>query len=239
VFAPASGALKRPRIERIHQTVNKQNPPCKRICLGGGRVSGRSRENLITGLISRADQVQLPPILATPVEPSSRACLPPPSEAVRTSTRGWVNLSIESDLRRYSEIHAETEAASARLRATIASAGASGTQPAVSQEVVAPSTISQRDGLEVDVAPTTIRERDGLEVDVAPTTISERGVAPTTILPLTDAEVVIGNAAIAQDVSSRPVHPSSSTQTGLTMLRAYAFEDTRSGYYDDYEYPQI
>ena len=134
VFAPASGAHKRPRIERIHQTVNKQNPPCKRICLGGGRVSGRIRDTLITGLISRVDLVQQPLILVTPVnsesgavrarrlnsdydlyETSSRTRQPPPAEAVRPTTRGWVNLSIEQDLRRYSEIHAETEAASARL----------------------------------------------------------------------------------------------------------------------------
>ena len=113
------------------------------------------------------------------------------------------------------------------------------------------NTIRQRDGLEVDVAPTTIsqrdvapttiRERDGLEVDVAPTTISQRDVAPTTIPPLTGDELVVAHAAVAQHVSSRPIHSSSSTQTGSLMLRSYAFEDTRSGYNDDddFEYPLI
>jgi len=67
VFAPTSGAHKRPRIEIIHQTVNKQNPPCKRICLGGGRVSGRSRDTLITGLISRADLVQQQTVALSPL----------------------------------------------------------------------------------------------------------------------------------------------------------------------------
>ena len=38
---------------------------------------------------------------------------------------------------------------------------------------LAPTTIRQRDRLEVDVAPTTVSEDDGLEVDVAPTTVSE------------------------------------------------------------------
>ena len=241
VFAPASGAHKRPRIERIHQTVKKQNPPCKRICLGGGRVSGRSRDTLITGLISREDLVQQPPIVVTRVETESGAGQPHPSDAVRASTIEWVNLSIEQDLRRYSEIHAETEAASSQLRATLAAAGASGYQTdaetlGAHRGGLAPTTISQR-----DVAPTTIRERDGLEVDVAPTTNSQRDVAPTPIPPLTGAEVVVAHAAVAQNVSSRPIPSSSSTQTGSLMLRTYAFDDTRSGYYDDYDldYPLI
>ncbi len=45
VFAPASGAHKRPRIEVIHGAAKNPIPPRKRICLGGGRVSGSSREN--------------------------------------------------------------------------------------------------------------------------------------------------------------------------------------------------
>ena len=266
MFAPASGAHKRPRIERIHQTVNKQNPPCKRICLGGGRVSVRSRDTLITGLISRVQLIQQPPIVVPPVETESGAGQPHPSEAVRASTRGWVNLSIEQDLRRYSEIHAETEAASARLRTTLATAGASGAQPAAMTEVVAPTTISER-----DVAPTTIRERAGLDVDVAPTTISERDVAPTTIqerdrlevdvapttIPQVSVEeVVVAHAAVAQEVlaptpgaqptdrhevsqpPSQPIQVSSSTQTIYSMLQSFAFDDTRSAYNDDeFEYP--
>ena len=270
VFAPASGAHKRPRFEAIHQTGKKQNPPCKRICLGGGRVSGRSRENLITGLISRADLVLHEPIEVTPIaEDHGRAAqrhlppsfrrpgttvldysqtIPPVLQVVQFTPSGPVTLTAEQAVRRYSIIHAETVAARARWDAETEEAaerwadtlsetpqaivaGTAAAQPATTNAIVAPTTIPERDGLEVDVAPTTISERDGLEVDVA----------PTTILPLTEAEVVIANAAVAQDVSSRPVHPSSSTQTGLSMLRAYAFEDTRSGYNDDddFEYPLI
>ena len=66
-------------------------------------------------------------------------------------------------------------------------------------------------------------------------------VAPTTIRQLSGDEVVVAHAAVAQDVSSRPIHPSSSTQSGSLMLRQYAYEDTRSDYYDDYDldYPLI
>ncbi len=78
------------------------------------------------------------------------------------------------------------------------------------------------DGLEIDDAPTTISQRD-LEVDVAPTTNPQR----------TGEQVVVAHAAVAQDVSSQPIHPSSSTQTGSSMLRSYAYEDARSGYNDD------
>ena len=118
-------------------------------------------------------------------------------------------------------------------------------QVSIGQEVVAPTTIPQRDGLEVgvapttipqrDVAPTTIREREGPEVDVAPTTISQHDVAPTTIQQLSGDEVVVADAAVAQDVSSRPIHPSSSTQTESLMLRSYAYDENCSSYYDDYD----
>ncbi len=101
---------------------------------------------------------------------------------------------------------------------------------------VAPTTIPQS-----DVAQTTIRERDGLEVDASPTPIPQRDVAPITISQLSGDEVVVAHAYVAQEVSSRPIHPSSSTQTGSLMLRAYAYEDTRSGYNDDddVDYPLI
>ena len=131
MFAPASGALKRPRIERIHDVIKKYSRTRKRIILGGGRVSGRSRDNLITSLISRGELVQKQPVEVTLVdsesqaarerrlnsdydlyETSSRAGQPPPFEGVRSTRRRWVNLSIEQDLRCYSAIHAETEAAS-------------------------------------------------------------------------------------------------------------------------------
>ena len=212
VFATASRAYKRPRLERIHGAVKKHSPPRKRICLGGGRVSGRSRENLITSLLPRVQQQT--------VAVSSERHLPP--SFLRQGT------SAPVEVRRYSEIHAETEAAAAQLRTTLATSWDSGFQTDAETQGanlvgLAPTTIRQRDGLEVDVATTTIRQGDGLEVDVAPTTIRQ----------LSDDEVVVAHAAVAQDVSSRPIQASSSTQTGLSMLRSYAFEDTRSGFDDD------
>ena len=54
-------------------------------------------------------------------------------------------------------------------------------------------------------------------------------------------EVAPPPPSAAQD--GAPVRPTSqaptSTESGSLMLRAYSYEDTRSGYYDDYEYPQI
>ena len=109
MFAPDSGAHKRPRIEVIHGAAKMSIPPRKRLCLGGGRVSGRSRENLISGLISRAylgkqeqQIVEVSPVDSESgatrerrlnsdydlYETSSRARQPPPSEAVRPTTRG-------------------------------------------------------------------------------------------------------------------------------------------------------
>ena len=108
---------------------------------------------------------------------------------------------------------------------------------------LAPTSIRERERLEVDVAvtsipqsdvaATTIRERERLEVDVAVTPIPQSDVAATTISELSGDEVVVAHAAVAQDFSSRPSHPSTFTQTGSLMLRTYAFEDTRSGYNDD------
>ncbi len=66
VFTPAPRAYKRPRLEKIHRAIKKQSPPRKRICLGGGRVSGRSRENLISGVLPRVDIVQQKPTEVIP-----------------------------------------------------------------------------------------------------------------------------------------------------------------------------
>ena len=112
-----------------------------------------------------------------------------------------------------------------------AAAGASGSQPAATNEVVAPPPVAQPAATQEVVAPTTIRQPDANEGDVSPTTILQR----------TSEEVVVAHAAAAQDVSSGPIQPSTSTQSGSLMLRSYAFEDTRSGYYDDYDldYPLI
>ena len=285
VFAPASGAHKRPRIEAIHDVAKKQHPARKRICMGGGRVSGRSRENLISGLISPLDLVRQQHVEVTPVaEEHGRATqrhLPANFPRHRTTALSHaIAASVDPAIvRRYSEMRAETEAQvrAFRLRhppiffapdmPRVSAAAAQEPQPmksefathapgvepavtrdliapthvAIDQEAVSPTIIPERDGLEVDVAPTTISQRDvaptiirlgdGLEVDVAPTTNPQR----------TCEEVDVAHAAVAQDVSSRPIHPSSSTQTGSLMLRSYAYEDTRSGYYDDYDldYPLI
>ena len=270
VFAPASGAHKRRRIEKIHRTVNKQNPPCKKICLGGGRVSGRSRENLISGLISRADIVlqQVTPVeenharaserhlpasfhrerttalsqsitgtvdsliphlpesapreIHPPLDFNNLGYIPhggPTLEYVQFTARGPVTLTAEEAVRRYSVIHAETEAARARWDAETEEAAQRwaeslsdipqaivSQQPAPSHsEVLASTTILPREGVEVVLAPTTIPTRESLEVGVAVTTIPTRenlevGVAVTTIRQLSGDEVVVAHAAVAQEV---------------------------------------
>ncbi len=50
LFAPSSGAHKHPRIEVLHGPIKKAYSPRKKICMGNGRLRGRSRECLITGL---------------------------------------------------------------------------------------------------------------------------------------------------------------------------------------------
>ena len=153
VFTPATRAFKRPRLEKIHRAIKKQSPPRKRICLGGGRVSGRSRENLISGLIPRVELAHQLPIVVSPVdsesgatrerrqnsdydlyETSSRPRHLPPSLAARTTARG--PLIQVQEVRRYSEIHAEREAASTQLRASIPAEGA---PPAATHEFIPPT----------------------------------------------------------------------------------------------------
>ena len=212
MFTPTTRAYIRPRLEKIHRAIKKQSPPRKRICQGGGRVSGRSRENLISGLIPRVELAHQPPIVVSPVdsesgatrerrqnsdydlyETSSRPRHLPPSLAIRPTTRG--PLTQMQEVRSYSEIHAETEPASAQLRATIAAAGA---QLAATQEVVAGTA----------GAPPTATH------DVAPPT---PGAPP----------------AAAQDVTSRPIQASSFTQTVSSLPQSFTFEDTRDGYDND------
>ena len=303
MFAPATRAYKRPRLEKIHRAIKKQSPPRKRICLGGGRVSGRSRENLITSLLPRGQQPvdvssegvaprerHLPPSFLRQgtggavvvevrryseihAEIEAAAGLQQPGELSPASffssilgptvsigiPRWQARLHADMEARRYSEMHGETEAAAPHVRTSLATrwdsgystnAETLGTHP----EGLAPTTIPQRDGLEVDVAPTTIRQRDGLEVDVALTTIPqldglEVDVAPTTIrqrdglevdvAPTPGAPPAAGQEAFAPTPASQPIQASSSTQTGSLMLQSYAYEDTRSGYNDadDFEYP--
>ena len=156
VFAPASGAHKRPRIEAIHEAAKKSTPARKRICLGGGRVSGRSRENLISGLISRADLVQQQQhqqqqtvevsSLAEDHGTATQRHLPPSFRRPGTSLliRATVDPAI---VRRYAEMRAETDAQvrAFRLRhppifytpdiPQVSATPSATTQPAGSQEV--------------------------------------------------------------------------------------------------------
>ena len=134
VFAPASSANKRPRIEAIHGAAKKSIPPRKRICMGGGRVSGRSRENLISSLLTHVNIVeQSPPVPHDPVS-APRDIYPPldfsnlryiphggpmtpqsyTRQVVQFTPRGPDTLTVEQAVRRYSVIHAETVAAHAR-----------------------------------------------------------------------------------------------------------------------------
>ncbi len=203
VFAPASGAHKRPRMEAIHGPEKKRFYPPKKRCLGGGRVSGLSRENLISSLIPRVELVQQTLIVVTPVdsesgatrerrlnsdydlyETSSRVSQPPPSEAVRPTTRGWVNLSIEQDLRGYTEIHAETEAASAQwLAQTEDDARRWGDSlPEIPEEVIASKTVAHPS--------------------------AQQGVAS----------------------GSEASQASAATQSVSSMLQSFAYDDTRDGF---------
>ena len=57
--------------------------------------------------------------------------------------------------------------------------------------------------------------------------------------PSSAAQVVAPPLSAAQPATSQPIH--AFTQPISSMLQSFVFEDTRSGYYDDYEvdYPQI
>ncbi len=174
MFAPASGANKRLRIEEIHRGAKKQHPTWKKICMGGGRVSGRSRENLINELLPRVDIVQQKPAEAIPesaarrelrqnsdydlYETSSRPRHLPPSLAARPTTIG--PLTQVQEVRRYSEIHAEMEAASTQLHATIAVPGAQllatnevASPPSVAQEIASPPPFAAQEVAPVPPTP--------------------------------------------------------------------------------------
>ena len=258
MFAPSGVAHKRPRLEAIHGPEKKLVHPPKKICLGGGRVSGLSRQSLISSLLPHVNIVEqsatdptLPESAPIEIHPAldfghleyvgeggDMARQAYTMQVVQFTPRGPVTLTAEEAVRRYSEIHAENEAANQRWAAQTEEAAARWAdslteiaQPiaaeqhtTIQSEVVAPTSISQRDGLEVVVATTTIRQRDGLEVDVAPTP----GAPPAA-----------GQEAFAPAPASQPIQASSFTQTVSSMLQSFAFEDTRSGYNDadDFEYP--
>ena len=158
VFAPASGAQKRPRIKEIHGAIKKHAPPRKRICLGGGRVSGRSGENLITCIISRANLVQQQTVEVSPFAKdygrATQRHLPPSFR--RPTMRGPATLQE----RLYSPIHAETEARATQLRATLAAAGASGAQPAATQEVNVTSLLPRVQEHPVELASEGVATRE-------------------------------------------------------------------------------
>ena len=302
VFAPASGAHKRPRIERIHQTVNKQNPPCKRICLGGGRVSGRSRENLISGLISRADLVLQQPVEVTPVaEDHGRATqrhLPasfrrPGATVDPAIVRRYAEMRAETDaqVRAYRLRHPHTFFAPGMRRVSTATAQVSqamqseviaeesGTQalhtqepatpshPAGSEEVVTPAPVVQvvqftpsgpvtltaeqavRRYSIIHAENEAARARWDAETEEAAqlwanslpdTNQSEVDAGASLTQSAAAQEVVAPPPSVAQDVAPVTQAPVT-TQTGSLRLRSYAYDDTHSGYYDDYDldYPLI
>jgi len=182
VFAPASGAHKRPRIEAIHDAAKKSIPPRKRICLGGGRVSGRSRENLISSLLPQVNIVE-----QSATDPHLPSTAPrdihPTLEYVQFTANGPVTLTVEQ-VRRYSEIHAETEAARARWDAETEEAtqrwadslpdapqeivSGTATQTAVSQEVIAPTQVA----IHQEVVAPTQGAQVTIHQEVAPAPLS-------------------------------------------------------------------
>ena len=187
--------------------------------MGGGRVSGLSRQSLISGLLPRIEIVEstlnviegdtpaakerhLPPSFTS----SGNTAPPPPSSVVRQPSRWQETLPVGQELRRYSEYLAELEAAAARWAASFPEtpeemiAATPGAEPAAGQEVVAPTP----------------------------------GAQPAA------GQDVVAQASVAQAVSppaSQPIQASSTTQTVYSMLQSFAYDDTRSGYNDDSDYP--
>ena len=237
VFAPASGAHKRLRIEEIHGALKKHHPARKRICLGGGRVSGRSRENLITGLIPRVDLVQQRPVALTPLNAESDAPverhLPPSFRRPGATVLGHTG-TVTSDtpsvevLRRYSEIHAEREA---RVVAFRTAHPPIFFDPYIPQVSAAPSQQPEVTAPTQGAPPFTAQEVVARPLVVLPATMNEVAAPP----PSTAQEVVPPPSSAAQEVA--PVPPTSqalaTTQSVSSMLQSFAFEDTRDGYDND------
>ncbi len=131
---------------------------------------------------------------------------------------GPVTLTAEQAVRRYSVIHAEAEAARARWDAETEEAGQrwADSLSETPQALVAGTAAAQPAGSQEVVAPTL-----GAQV-----TISQEVASPPP-------------PSAAQEVAPVPPTPTT-TQSVSAMLQSFAFEDTRSGYYDDYDldYPQ-
>ena len=132
---------------------------------------------------------------------------------MREHSRWQQTLPIEPPLRRYSEYHAELEAAAARWAASLTE---------TPQELIARNIREQTTGTHEVVAPTSGEQSAG----------SNEVVARTLATPPTAAQVVV-----APTPASQPIQASSSTQTVSSMLQSFAFDDTRSGYDDDSDYP--
>ena len=234
MFAPNFGVHKRPRLDAIHGSEKRLLHPHKKICLGGGRVSGLSRQSLISGLLPRVEIVEsaLSVVLGDPPSAKERHLPPsftstgnstqaPPSSVVRQPSRWQERLPVEQEVRRYSEYHAELEAAAARWAASL---------PETPEEMIAPNTGVQPAAAHEVLAPTTgAQPAAGQEV-----------VAPTSVAQPAAAQEVVAQASVAQAVSppaSQPIQASSTTQTVYSMLQSFAYDDTRSGYNDDSDYP--
>ena len=233
MFAPNFGVHKRPRLDAIHGSEKRLLHPHKKICLGGGRVSGLSRQSLISGLLPRVEIVEsalsvvegdtpaakerhLPPSFTS----SGNIAQAPPSSVVRQPSRWQEPLPVEQVVRRYSEYHAELEAAAARWAASL---------PETPEEMIAASPVAQpAAGQEV------IAQTPG-----APPAAGQEVVAATPGAQQAVAQRVVAQASVAQHVSppaSQTIQASSYTQTVSTMHQSFVYDDTRSGYDDDSDY---
>jgi len=226
VFAPASGAHKRPRIEAIHDAP-KHQPARKRICLGGGRVSGRSRENLISSLLPQVNIVEqsapvphlpnsAPREIHPPLDFTNLGYIPhggpntPQSYTEQFTPRGPVTLTEEQAVRRYSEIHADTVAAHARWVAETEEATQrwAGSLPDTPQAIVSGRGASQTAGSQEVIAPTQVAIH--LEL-IAPT----QGAHVAIGQEVTPAP---GSAAPDDDTSSRAAQPPPSVRASQRHL---------------------
>ena len=210
MFAPASGAHKRPRIERIHGTVKK---PIPHLPESAPRDIHPPLDFNNLGYIPHGG----------PMTPQSYT-----RQVVQFTESGPVTLTLEEAVRRYSVIHAETEAARARWDAETEEAAQrwADSLPDTPQAIISGTAAAQTAGSQVVIAPTQVAIAQEV---VAPTqvAIAQEVVAPT--------QVAIHQEVAPVPPTSHPVHASSVS----SMLQSFGFEVTRSGYYDDYEYPQI
>ena len=139
-------------------------------------------------------------------------------------------------MRRYSDIHAETEAALWRWAASFADPPQDddAAQPAGIQSVAAAQPFaSEMSGNLLPVGQVVAALEHGGEPAAHAT--QAPGSEPAA------AQDVIAQPAAAQEVAqqppaSHPIQTSSATQTVSSMIQSFAFDDTRSGYSDDYDF---